>query len=523
MRSGTHTPGLLLGLVAVLCVGCGPRHVPLPGDYYQADDKKVAVVVIEPGFANLYKVGRQGLLDMAISDATTQPLQERLLHLAASNVMLYAATSFFEAGLDARGLDAAAANATLTAADLPSFPDGDDVTFGRLDIKQIASATGADQVLVLDTRMWGLTRKYYGFVALGPPKGYAKIQGLLLDGDDNRVLWRLVAEGEAEIQGDWNEPAEYPDAVRAVSAGLTAACQQLSADLRLAQPDVDADLMAELVAAPQGAFAEQALPTPDLGETPTEVGVPDRGRTHVTSARQRPPEGPPVQFAVGPLVAPLAGNDFNDDFAVGFNAGVRLNERLVIEAQFLGFVMGVPGNPDENNQTSLANAVNVLTDPHYTEMFEPTVSLVGRVRGTPFRGTIPGTPVGVALDLLAGGGFLDGEVELGGYDWDSMQVLAMERFDLDPLPAVNYGLSLKLLPHPSVAIHLDLQALTSFDQILDWNDPDAAQTNRSLRADNPLLNRLDCNGEGRCKAAAETITMLGFGVDFYLPAQGGAR
>lgn len=513
--------GLLALMAVAMCVGCGPRHVPLPGDYYDQDGQRVAVVVVEPGHGNLYKVGNQGLLDMAIADAMTQALQERLLQLAASNVVLFAAKAFFEAGLDARGLDASAAGSVVSASDLPAFEGGDDVRFARLDVRQIASATGASHVLVLDTSQWGLTRKYYSMVALGPPRGFAKIQGLLVDGGDNSVVWRKVAEGEAEIAGPWNDPSEYPAAVSAVSAGLTSACEQLSADLRLPPPSVVHDAMVDLLTSEPGAFAETAPPMPALGDAPADPEVTAPVASSIAAGR--PPAGPAAQFAIGPQVIPLAGNNFNDEFAVGFNAGVRLQERFIVEALFLGFVKGIADTPDEHNQTSLANAVTMLTEEYYLEMYEPKVSLIARVRGTPLRGVMPGTPVGMAVDLYAGGGLLAGDVELGGIDWDVGGARAVHAFEADPLPALNYGVSLKLLPHPSVAIRLDLQAITSFDQVLDFTDPLAAEQNRYFRYENPMANRLDCNSttDAVCRATTETITMIGFGFDFYLPAEGG--
>jgi len=495
--------------------------VPLPADYYQQGDTKVAVVVLDPGPGGLYKQGQQGLLDMAISETVTAPLVQRLGELIGENVLRYAGISIFESGLDARGVDSSVASEVVRGGALPAFDGGNDVSYGKLDVRGIASAAGADQILLLDARQWGVTRKYYGFVALGPPGGYAKIHGILLNGADNSVLWRQTATAKRPIDGPWNEPDAYPGVVRAAGGALYDAAVLLAADLDLPPVTVEEETLVELLTTRPGDVAE-LLPesTESVASAATSASLP--AQTAAAPA-YRPDPGPPVQLTVGPVFHPHANNNFNKEFSIGATLGVRFQQRFAVEAQFLAFPLGT----GDDNQTDMAAAFGALLEPYPVEMFDPTASLVGRIRATPFLGYMPGTPVGLGFDLFVGGGFLSANVEQGSIDWatgDSLEVVAVA-YSAGLLPAINYGGSFKVLPHPSVAIRLDIQALTSFDQLLDYSEPDNAQTNNLLAAEHKGAIRLDCDRESgaACKAGTETVLMFGLGVDFYLPAGGGAR
>ena len=512
-----------LGLLALTTIGCGPPRVPLPADYYQQGDAKVAVVVLEPGPGGQYKQGQQGLLDMAISEAVTAPLLRRLGELVGSNVLRYAGISIFESGLDARGKDSSVASEVVRGDMLPVFDGGNDVTYGKLDVRGIASAAGADQILLLDALQWGTTRKYYGFVALGPPSGYAKVQGILLDGDDNAVLWRQTVTAKRPVDGAWNEPDEYPGVARAAAGALFDGCGLLADDLGLPPGTAEQETLVELLTTPPD---EVAALLPDSSESvASTTAVSPTPTAPPPAAAFRPPSGPPVQLTVGPVFHPHANNNFNKEFSIGATLGVRFRQRFAVEAQFLAFPMGTEGMPGEHNQTTMATAVANLLEPYPVEMFDPTASLVGRVRATPFLGTMPGTPVGLGFDLFFGGGFLSAIVEQGAVDWNTVETRVTAKYSSGLLPTINYGGSFKVLPHPSIALRLDIQALTSFDQLLDYADPRNAQDNRQLTAEHGGAIRLDCDtGAGAaCKVGTETILMFGLGVDFYLPAGGGAR
>lgn len=246
MHHTCHGIAVTAALLAILAgIGCGPPHVALPSSYYDTPDQKVAVVVVQPSGASLFKTGGQGLLDMAISDAVTGEIQARLSNLDGASAMVYLAGEMFEASLDDRGVDASAASDAVHEGSLPEFESGNDVRYGKLDIRGIAASAGVDQVMILDLSQWGLSRKYYGFIALGPPKGYSRIDAVLLDAQDNSVLWRYVPAEEQSIAGAWNEPPTYPNAVHAVAQSLVSVCNSLLEDLDLDHRTVDADDVTE--------------------------------------------------------------------------------------------------------------------------------------------------------------------------------------------------------------------------------------------------------------------------------------
>ncbi len=218
-----------------------------------------------------------------------------------------------------------------------------------------------------------------------------------------------------------------------------------------------------------------------------------------------------VQAVFGALISPEAGNPWNKEVGIELNGGIRIGERHIIEADVTIMPLS------DRNQSDLAVAVASLTDPNMVEMLDPGLSVLARYRGTPFSGLIPGTDVGLALDLFGGAGLLVSEVELGTIDYNSASCVVSERYQ-NFTPAFTVGTAFKVLVHPTVALRLDLHVLISPDEVLDFKNPQSAQENRNLPVN---ANRLDCgSSDARCVLGAEVLHFLGFGVDFYLPEVG---
>ena len=218
-----------------------------------------------------------------------------------------------------------------------------------------------------------------------------------------------------------------------------------------------------------------------------------------------------VQATFGTLISPEAGNPWNDEVGIEINGGIRLLERHIIEANVTIMPLA------DMNQTDLAAAVSSLTDPNMVEMVDPALAVLVRYRGTPIAGKIPGTEVGLALDLFGGGGYLLSNVELGRIDYDTASSVVAEKYPNHTV-AFTVGTAMKVLVHPTVALRLDLHLLISPDMVLDFSNPQAAQDNRNLDTN---ANRLDCgSSEARCVMGAEVFHFFGVGVDFYLPEVG---
>jgi len=221
------------------------------------------------------------------------------------------------------------------------------------------------------------------------------------------------------------------------------------------------------------------------------------------------PAAAQVQASLGAVLQPWAGNPYNLELVVGGTGGVRIAHRHTVEAQVLVMPRA------EHNQTDLAAAVTMLTDPNFKEMFDGEALVVARYRGSPFYGALPGTPVFVALDLFVGGGIYAGNIELGRVDYGTGSARVAQQFRSEPLPALNVGGGVRFFPLPWLGIRWELQAVIAFDQVLDFSTPEAARVHRNLPAD---ATRLLCDGgNAGCTLGVETLTSLGFGFDFVLP------
>lgn len=329
--------GLVLLALVVTSIGCGgTKNIPLPSDYY-SKERRVAVVVIQPPRAGYYKGGDQGLLDMAISEAATDKLQTRLLELEADNVLLFMAHEWLEPGLDANDVDASVGNSAVAASTLPTFDGGDNKTYGHFDVRPIAQATGADEVLVISLLGWGLTRNYYGFIAMGPPEPTARYLGVLIDGDDNRVLWRYHTVRASDVKGEWKQPTRYTNATRSIGTNLAHAFNELLLDLRLERGAVEAKEIAELMDAPGGSYVA-AAPAATKNHEADAAAEPVQDQDGPAEGKQHDP----ADAAAGPTeskepAAPLADTPRGQAielFLTRCEVGNRESNRSLAEAQY---------------------------------------------------------------------------------------------------------------------------------------------------------------------------------------------
>lgn len=93
------------------------------------------------------------------------------------------------------------------------------------DLRGIASATGADRIIVFRLYQFGASRSYYGFIPTSPPQGLAAVYGAMVDAKSNKLMWHTGdsltnAFVKEPVVGEWKEPPSYPNLTAATARAI---------------------------------------------------------------------------------------------------------------------------------------------------------------------------------------------------------------------------------------------------------------------------------------------------------------
>ena len=200
---------------------------------------KVVVAVIDLPETQYFKLGSQGLLDMAVNHAFGKGIS-KVISAQNSNEFLSIIDELAD-GLNEKGMDAVVYDKRvplklkIASNEQDKINSNEPIEYdendkNQIDISQIITETNADHVLLMQLVAFGAARSYYSFTPLGPPKGYAQIQAFWVN-KDNDVDWQLANYSgvviEETVIGDWNQKPDYPNLVKASKKSLQSAKQYL--------------------------------------------------------------------------------------------------------------------------------------------------------------------------------------------------------------------------------------------------------------------------------------------------------
>lgn len=193
------------GLVAALILaGC---VAPLPKQANMVHEGQTIVVVSnktkKPGF---YRIGAQGLLDMAINHAVTHTVES---HVQAMDVPDGSALREQIAQvLTKKGYKVTVESEPLDVAALPKF-NGSQPHRTLGDWTQFGSDHHADYVLLLSLSAYGAARSYYSFIPTSKPYPISSFVGEMIDPKTNTEVWLDgVYRPGIEVDG-WDTPPDY--------------------------------------------------------------------------------------------------------------------------------------------------------------------------------------------------------------------------------------------------------------------------------------------------------------------------
>jgi hypothetical protein len=209
---GIRCVGILL--LALTMVGCAtpPRNIQLAENFWAEKDQKILVAEFKAPTPTMYKLGNQGLLDMAITSIANSGVNQ---HLAKSDLSWYhELPTDFQHRLKEQRFKVSLHEDTV---------EGNNK---KKTAQLLANADGG-KLLTIELRAIGARRSYaLGFVPSDRPEAYCMLVGELVDSNDKKVLWRHEAEIVQPIPGAWDQKG-YQNLSLALQEAVGVAKQEL--------------------------------------------------------------------------------------------------------------------------------------------------------------------------------------------------------------------------------------------------------------------------------------------------------
>lgn len=205
--------------------GCASvPNIETSEQFWQEKNAKIGIVLDQVPKASAHKMGSQGLLDMAISNAVSGTLETHLNGLEIET-KLNALKEKVAAYLTAQGYSVEVISSTIEIAKLDDFVAPEQtkgVVYAKKDFTKLKTQLNIDKLMVISPTAIGTIRSYYGFIPTSAPTGYAKLNGQIVNLNTNVMEWNQLTEQSVPTRdGVWDVPPQYPSLTEAVFASIT--------------------------------------------------------------------------------------------------------------------------------------------------------------------------------------------------------------------------------------------------------------------------------------------------------------
>lgn len=223
---------LSLIFLSVILVGCSATRIQVDKEFWTKNKSdKIGIVITQRPKAGAYKVGSQGLLDMAINKAMSSTLEKFLNTFNIND--FNAIKDTFKTKLNAAGFT----NVKFLESDL-NYDSLSDVkhapkNISTKDFKAFKDKYDLDYLIVISLSKYGTIRSYYGFIPLGAPSAYFQTNGMMVNLSSNEYAWyREMKEDESivKVDGDWDQEPDYPNLSKAIKSAIISSRKLLSDD-----------------------------------------------------------------------------------------------------------------------------------------------------------------------------------------------------------------------------------------------------------------------------------------------------
>ncbi len=212
MKSKALKFTLLATLLSALTACATQPNVQLADNFWQNNKKeKITVATAKAPTPELYEMGNQGLLDYAIAESMNKGFNN---YLKTTDLNWYHSLPMgFAAKLKQRNIHV---NTSVEQLDAK-----------QSDYAAFAGQTNSDEMLVIKLQAVGAKRQYFAMVPTGAPEAYVVMTGELVNPTNKQVLWRYQTTVSQPVQGNWDQPPNYPNFNSALKLAANSAQQEL--------------------------------------------------------------------------------------------------------------------------------------------------------------------------------------------------------------------------------------------------------------------------------------------------------
>ena len=257
---------LLLGfsfviLISLLAGGCASKFddISTPDDFLQNKDASIGLIWTSqinihypegPEYtAKHYMLGQQGLLDIAVSRKFSEKIENALSKIKLEELMKERFFPVFQAAFEnynfsvkiksepycwkkfRLGSNKYCENALdikkmeiKKAGEMP-------IPVFTFDYKPVFEELGVDYLLVIDLIQHGTGRSYFAMAPTSPPKGTTMLTSHLIEHKEQAVLSQHLCSIVEPVQGEWDEPPEYANLLKAARQSFEIAVDEVFIDI----------------------------------------------------------------------------------------------------------------------------------------------------------------------------------------------------------------------------------------------------------------------------------------------------
>lgn len=211
------------------CTTFVQNPVPLKEEFWQQKDTKIGVALTTIPQPDTHEVGAGCLLCLATVAAANSTLTGHVETLSTDDIS--SLNKELADYLKSRELQPVLIEEAINFKTLEKFktkvPD-----YATLDFRKLKDKYGIDKLLVIEVIALGTFRTYASYVPTSDPVGTFRAAGYVIDLETNGLDWYRTFVVNKAVDGEWDEPEEFPGITNAYYQAIEEGMQQIKAELR---------------------------------------------------------------------------------------------------------------------------------------------------------------------------------------------------------------------------------------------------------------------------------------------------
>jgi hypothetical protein len=228
---GMHLALACLLFATLGLTGCATPQPPVAMDqaFWNEKQERIGIAVSEIPKPDVIMTGNQGLLDVAVNSGLAAGLRSKVEtwdNSALSELPAQAARLLQEQNYSSVQLAEPVVMTEL------GKPPKKELGFAAADFTPLKEKHQIDKLVLFTVASIGTTRSYYGMIPTSAPVAQLVVSTLIIDLDDNRLLYFQPNTFSRAADGEWDEAPDFPNLTNAFYQALDSTQQALLAPLK---------------------------------------------------------------------------------------------------------------------------------------------------------------------------------------------------------------------------------------------------------------------------------------------------